>query len=50
MEDGLNYLENGRLSQLFGKWKTTSITSKLEKAGGLMTYTPKSGFPEPGKR
>ena len=30
MEDGINYLENGSLSQLFGKWKTTSITSKLE--------------------
>ena len=28
MEDNLNYVENVRWSQLFGKWKTTSIISK----------------------
>jgi hypothetical protein len=29
MEDNLNYLENGRRAQLFGKWETTSIIWKM---------------------
>ena len=34
MEDDLNYLDNGRMSQIFGKWKTTSIFNKpLEEDG-----------------
>ena len=30
MEDDLNFVDNGRLPQLFGKWKTTSIFLKME--------------------
>ena len=30
MEDDLNFFENGRRPQLFQKWKTTSIFSKME--------------------
>jgi hypothetical protein len=30
MEDDLNFLENGRRPQLFGKWKTTSTSWKME--------------------
>jgi hypothetical protein len=29
MEDDLNFLENGRRPQLFGKWKTISIFQQL---------------------
>ena len=30
MEDYLNILANGRLTQYFGKWKTTSISWLME--------------------